>query len=88
MTYAPRQRQNLVVRAAGEDVALYNPSTGTLVQLNPTAYAIWQACDGETSADEIADALVALTGRSASDLQQEVESAIEALADQGLLERQ
>ena len=58
-----------------------------LSQLNATAYAIWQACDGRTTIDEISAAISILTGRSSADLGQEVIQTIDALLKQGLLER-
>lgn len=87
MTVHPKQREHLVVREAGQEIAVYDPSTGKLLQLNATAFAIWQACDGGTSIEEITDALILLTGRAPSDLMQEVITTVEALITQGLLER-
>ena len=88
MTDRPRQRDNLVVRGAGNEVAVFDPSTGTLVQLNATALAIWQACDGQTTLEEIVQALVLLTGRTTEGLEKVVATTVGALTDQGLLERE
>jgi hypothetical protein len=76
------------LRETGDEAAIYDPSTGTLFQLNATALAIWQACDGETTVDEITEALVTLTGLSSRNLRFDVDLAINALIDQGLLERE
>ena len=83
-----RRSDDLVVRRTGEDVDIYDPSTGTLVQLNATAFAIWQACDGSTSVQEITEALVLLTGNPAAELEAEVSKTVVALLEQGLLERE
>ena len=88
MNLRPKQRENLLVRKAGDEVAVYDPSTGTLVQLNATAFAIWQACDGMTSVDEITAALVLLTGRTTVELEQEVSATVRLFVDQGLLQRE
>ena len=84
----PKRRENVILRDAGDDVAVYDPSTGTLVQLNPTALAIWQACDGVTTLDEITGALVVLTGLDADALRVDVDATIEMLTERGLLERE
>jgi hypothetical protein len=55
--------------------------------LNATAFAIWRACDGETTPEEIATALADLTGLSSQQILGEVEATIGTLLDQGLLER-
>ena len=88
MTDRPRHREDLVLRESGDETAIYDPSTGTLFQLNATALAILQACDGETTLDDITEALVVLTGLDAEDLKLDVEATIRALTDQGLLGRE
>ena len=87
MTDRPRHRADLVLRDSGDATAIYDPSTGTLFQLNATALAIWQACDGETTLDEITEALVLLTGRPTAELKPEVSAAITNLMEQGLLKQ-
>jgi hypothetical protein len=76
-----------LVRDAGDETAVFDPSTGVLAQLNATAFAIWRACDGETTPEEIATALADLTGLSSQQILGEVEATIGTLLDQGLLER-
>ena len=87
MTESPRKRENLLVRDAGDETAVFDPSTGVLAQLNATAFAIWRACDGETTPEEIAGALADLTGISSQQLMSEVEATIGTLLEKGLLER-
>ncbi len=84
----PKRREDLILRETGDEVAIYDPSSATLVQLNASALAIWQACDGRTSQEEIADALAVLTGLDAGALLSEVETTISTFVEQGLLERQ
>ena len=88
MTARPKQRDNLLVRKAGDEIAVYDPATGTLVQLNATAFAIWQACDGKTAVDEIVDALAELTGLDVEILSHEVEVTVDDLTRRGLLEQE
>lgn len=85
MTERPQHRADLVLRETGDETAIYDPSTGTLFQLNATALAIWQACDGETTLDEITQALVLLTGRLNTELEPQVTATIASLIEQGLL---
>ena len=88
MNDRPRHREDLVLRESGDEMSVFDPSTGTLFKLNTTALAIWQACDGETTIDEITEALVELTGLDSEDLRPDVEEAIATMTEQGLLERE
>ena len=45
---SPRRRADLVVGELhkGEETAVFDPGTGQVVSLNPTAAAVWYLCDG------------------------------------------
>ncbi|MEI8335315.1 MAG: PqqD family protein [Actinomycetes bacterium] len=53
--------------------------------LNPVAALVWQCCDGESSADEIADDLAEVFGAEPGTLQSDVEKAIGEFKSSGLL---
>jgi hypothetical protein len=81
----PRRLGEVWTRQEGDQTAVFDPSTGRLTRLNPSALAIWELCDGETEPSEIVDALVELTGRSQAEIALEVETTIGELQDLGLL---
>lgn len=53
----PRRRSGLYVRQTDTENAVYDPDSGAVHLLNETAWAIWELCDGSTSADEMIDAI-------------------------------
>ncbi|NND03063.1 MAG: PqqD family protein [Acidimicrobiia bacterium] len=61
MNLKPRRHGQAWVRRGSDDTAVYNPETGTLHVLNPSALAIWELCDGETTGREMAEAVAELT---------------------------
>jgi len=65
--------------------AIYDPDTDTAHFVNESARAIWELCDGETSPDEMASALEALTGQAHSEALQNVLETIEMLRAADLL---
>jgi len=73
------------VRRGSEDTAIYNPETGVLHLLNPSALAIWELCDGETTVEEMAAAIDELTGVGLDAAESGVSAALEQLAEAGLV---
>jgi coenzyme PQQ synthesis protein D (PqqD) len=53
----PLRRSGLWARQTGGENALYDPATEAVHLLNETAWAIWDLCDGETSPDEMIEAI-------------------------------
>jgi PqqD family protein of HPr-rel-A system len=53
----PLRRDDLYLRQSQGENAVFDPVTGTVHLLNETAWAIWDLCDGETSPDEMIDAI-------------------------------
>jgi hypothetical protein len=84
-TAHPTRIGEVWTRSEGDQTAVFDPSTGTLSRLNPSALAIWELCDGETHRDEIVDALVELTGRIRTEVADEVETTLLKLRQLGLL---
>jgi hypothetical protein len=56
----PVRRDDVWLRRAGAENALFDPETGKIHLVNATALAIWNLCDGETRPDEMIDAIVDL----------------------------
>ena len=72
-------------RTEGDQTAVFDPSTGRLSQLNSSALAIWELCDGKTELEEMIDAVVELTRRSHDDVAHEVGHALDQLRTLGLI---
>ena len=81
----PKRIGEVWTRSDGDQTAVFDPATGRLTRLNPSALAIWELCDGETGQNEIVDALVELTGRTRTDVSNEVEMTLLTLGQLGLL---
>jgi PqqD family protein of HPr-rel-A system len=81
----PRKVGEVWTRQEGDQTAVFDPSSGRLTRLNPSALAIWELCDGETSQDEIIDAVAELTGRSREEVATEVNATIRQLFELGLI---
>ena len=81
----PRRVGEVWVRREGDQTAIFDPANGRLTQLNPSALAIWELCDGETREDEIVDALVELTGGTRQSLTDDIRVALAQLRELGLI---
>lgn len=78
--YKPLRRPEAVVREEPTGVALYLPDREAAYSLNPTAYAIWLLCDGETTAEEMAAAVTELTGLDPEQAMSEVTATLAELS--------
>lgn len=85
-TAKPLKRGEVWVRREGDQTAVYDPESGRLYALNASALALWELCDGETTAEEIAEALSELTGSGKSATRRQVIDTLEQLLDQSLIE--
>jgi PqqD family protein of HPr-rel-A system len=79
----PTRAEGVVARRA--EGLLYDTGSGKLHALNPSAMAIWEACDGMTSVAEIAAAVAELSGRGHDESLGEVEETVVSLRERGLL---
>ncbi|HEX6299953.1 MAG TPA: PqqD family protein, partial [Acidimicrobiia bacterium] len=68
----PRKLGEAWVRREGDQVAVFDPMSGRLLRLNDSAMALWELCDGSTTAAEMAGALSELTGLTADESLREV----------------
>jgi len=58
----PVRKPETWLRQAGDENVVYDPETEAVHLLNATATAIWVLCDGETTPDEMVDAICELSG--------------------------
>ena len=54
----PQKRSGILSRDLGEELILYDRDQGSVCVLNITAGLIWRMCDGQNSAQDIADRLI------------------------------
>jgi PqqD family protein of HPr-rel-A system len=85
MNTRPLRQGQAWMRRGSDDTAVYNPDTGTLHLLNPSAMAIWELCDGETTVEEMAVAVAELTGASTDAAESDVSAALAQLQNAGLV---
>jgi hypothetical protein len=53
--------------------------------LNPTAEALWALCDGDTTVEEMVDAIVGLFDADEGRVRRDVLEAVDEMADKNLL---
>ena len=82
----PLRRQGVIASRAGNRTVLRGPDGAELCELNDTARALWELCDGETSAEEIIDAVCAIHDAPGSALADDVYRALAAFVEVGALD--
>ena len=82
----PRRRHIVEITEGVHGVAVRIPGEPAGFELNPSAYAIWNLCDGLTTTREMAEAISELTGASVQTELDEVESVIAEFRQAGLVE--
>jgi len=87
MNTKPLRHGQAWVRRGSDDTAVYNPDTATLHLLNPSALAIWELCDGETTVEEMAVAVSELARVSLDAAESDVSAALTQLENAGLVAR-
>jgi len=86
MTATPLRHGQAWVRRGSDDAAVYNPDTGTLHVLNPSALAIWELCDGATTGREMVEAVAELTALDIAAAAADVGLALDELARRELIQ--
>lgn len=81
----PRRRDDLEVVNRPGDHALFDPETGAIHALNATSMAIWEACDGETTVEELTDAIREMGGIEIDTARVIVQDALTSLRDADLI---
>ena len=59
---APAPRPSVATEVLDGDVVLHDEATGQVHLLNPSASVVWQLLDGETTIEEIAEAIADASG--------------------------
>jgi PqqD family protein of HPr-rel-A system len=83
----PTQRGQAWVQREEDRTAVFNPETGMLHALNPSALAIWELCDGQTTPEEMADAISEITGLDPVASLGDVEKTLDDLEAAGLVSK-
>jgi PqqD family protein of HPr-rel-A system len=81
----PERKGEAWVQREGDRTAVFNPETGLLHLLNPSALAIWELCDGQTTASEMADAISEITGLDQETTVGDVQNALQSLQEAKLI---
>ncbi len=50
---APRRNEAILARVLEDEVVLFDPQTNKIHSLNPTAFFLWEHCDGERTSDQL-----------------------------------
>lgn len=82
----PRHVPGVVLRQGPGTAELVEPGTGAVVALDPLALALWEMCDGETTAAEMTAASCALFDADEETVEADITRVLTSLQEQGLLE--
>lgn len=83
----PLLRPELLVEPVGEDVLVLDPDSESMYQLNRTAGAVIELCDGTRTVDQIVEILHdRFRAPDPERLQRDVADTLEQMQDLGLLE--
>lgn len=86
MLERPRARQDVRCKLLDNGFVLIDPTNDTAHTLNVPASIIWDSCDGNHTADQIAEALRGIPGSEKRDLLSDVNETIATFREAGLLE--
>jgi Coenzyme PQQ synthesis protein D (PqqD) len=81
----PVRRAGCVSVELDENVALYDEIGQLLILLNPSAAAVWERCDGETTIDDMVRALSSLHPDQAGEIVGDVHLTVDKLRELGLV---
>lgn len=83
----PRHRDGARLRVeANGTTILETPGDAPRVALNPTALALWELCDGETTVQEMVAAAADLFAAADDRLHEDIQRVLAELTEAGLLE--
>lgn len=85
MSNYPQRKGELIQSASTDGWTVYEPETDALHVLNASAKAIWELCDGETTAEEMAGAISEITGLGWQDAASDLASTLKSLRRLGLI---
>ncbi|MGH2784267.1 MAG: PqqD family protein [Actinomycetota bacterium] len=81
----PTTREDLTSIELDGEIVVYDEVTGALHHLNPSASIVMSLCDGTLSIEDMALAISEVVDVPVADLIVQVRSAIERLAEAGLI---
>jgi hypothetical protein len=82
----PRRRAGIEVRRDGERAVLVDSTGAEVCEMNETALALWELCDGETRPEEIVVAICEAFAVPHEQASQDVERTLRELREAGLLD--
>lgn len=82
----PVRKPEVWVRQAKHENAVYSPGSSEVFLMNETALAIWQLCDGDTSRQEMVDAICEVSNLHADIVQEDVARILSDFHRAGLIE--
>ncbi|HZO41331.1 MAG TPA: PqqD family protein [Methylomirabilota bacterium] len=85
--YYPKQRSDIRIRIIEEETVVLDSAAEQIHQLNPTASLIWNGCDGQRTATQIAAELTRCFDVDYETAQQAVDATLRRLDELGLLVR-
>lgn len=83
--WAPRRSEGVAITERGEGAILRREEDPAGFDLNTSAYAIWNLCDGSTTLQEMAEAIGELTSTTVAAALDEVATAVEEFHRAGLV---
>ena len=82
----PKRASNAEVTISGAVAMIHVPESPVGFELNQSAFAMWNLCDGNTTMEEMAGAISELTGISVHQALDEVIGVIGTFEEAGLVE--
>ena len=82
----PRKGQGVTMLRVGRECLLCDRDGHPLYALNETAAAVWELCDGETTLDEIVDAVCLVCRVERAQVLVDLERTLEAMARADLIQ--
>ena len=79
-------RQQIIETEIGAEISLYDPSSERVLVLNTTASDVWRLADGTHTVEDIVGLLAQSYQVQAETIAGDVESAVDRLRDEGMLE--
>ncbi len=86
MKERPKKRGDIVNGDVGDEVVIYDTKNDNVHHMNLLASVIWDLCDGNHTAKEIAEEIVDVLKADPSQVEGDVSKMIEEFQGKGLLE--
>lgn len=84
----PMQGEGIQLLRLGQECVLWDVDGHQRCALNETAAALWELCDGDTTVDEMVEAVCVVSSVDRHDLVADIERALGEMATAGLIEWQ